>query len=622
MLTPVTTNDDPDEVEQAPENTALEMTNTSNDTEEKTKLKRKKIAVPEEWSRNKLKRNIQCGQEHKSMSSDKVILAKRALLKDCSKCPRKCNTNFDEEERNVLNKEYWKLGNIDLQRHYLSGLIDEKNKSTTRTASISSRRQKTRFFYLVKNNEKIQVCQGFFLATYNISNTVVQNIIRKRNDQNIVEKDKRGKHPPGIKLPENSKKVICDHINSYERVPSHYTRKDTSKEYLPGDLNLIKMYDMYVEKCREEKLKPEKLWFYRQVFNTNFNIAFHIPRKDLCDTCFIYKNNNLNDEEKITRSEEYEKHLQRKENARECKNIFKDKAIKNEHHFCEFDFEAVRYCPQIKTKAIFYKSRFAVLNLTVYNVASRRAENYVWHEALCGRGASEVASCLFKYMQLNQDGKPFSFMSDTCGGQNRNVIVCAMFLYAVEVFQIPTIDHIFFEPGHSQMECDSVHAHIEKSSRDLEIYDPSGWYTAIRMASKQNKYVVTEISQSDILDFKEFAAKIVKNRKIDCEGNNVRWLDIIWFQYRKNDTEHIYFKYDFNARDFYKFKIQRRPMRLFDLKNVELKQKYNGPIPIDKKKLTGLHELCRKGIIKEQYHFFYYSLQEGHQNEDDDNEDA
>lgn len=162
MLTPVTTNYEPDEVEQVPENIDMETTNASNDTEEKTKVKRKKIAVPEEWSRNKLKLNIRCGKEHKSMSSNKVILAKRPLLKDCSKCPRKCNTNFDEEEQNVLNKEYWKLGNIDLQRQYLSGLIDEKEKSSTRTASTCSRRQKTRVFYLIKNNEKIQVCQGFF----------------------------------------------------------------------------------------------------------------------------------------------------------------------------------------------------------------------------------------------------------------------------------------------------------------------------------------------------------------------------------------------------------------------------------------------------------------------------
>ncbi|CAH1101607.1 unnamed protein product [Psylliodes chrysocephalus] len=194
-------------------------------------------------------------------------------------------------------------------------------------------------------------------------------------------------------------------------------------------------------------------------------------------------------------------------------------------------------------------------------------------------------------------------------------------MYAGEVLKIPTIDHIFFEPGHSQMECDSVHAHIENSSRDLEIYGPSGWYTAIRMTSKQKKYDLTEISQIDILNFKEFAAKIVKNRKVDCDGHNVRWLNIVWFQYRKDDTNHIYFKYDFNTRDFHKFKIQRRPSRLFDLKNAELKQKYNGPIPIDKNKLAGLHELCRKGFIKKTLpFFFYYSLQEGHQNEDD-NED-
>lgn len=589
---------------------------TDNLTGKKHKMKRMKKALPEEWSRKQQKKQIQTGQEHKSISSNKIIPAKTVLPKDCSKCPRKCHDKFTEEDRKILNSEYWKLGNIDTQRQYLSGLIDEKNKFSTRTDNQASRRQKTRVFYLVKNKEKLQVCQGFFLATYNISNTVVQNILKKRNDQNIVDKDKRGKHSPGVKLPEKSRLYIIDHINSFERVPSHYTRKDSSKDYLPGDLNLTKMYEMYVEKCKNENISPEKLWFYRQIFNTNFNIGFYIPRKDFCDQCYIYK--NFSDQEKLSHAEEHEKHLERKENAREFKNIFKNRAINNEIHFCEFDFEAVRYCPQVRAKAIFYKSRFAVFNFTIYNVASRKAENCVWHEGLAGRGSSEVASCLFKYMKTLSDGKSFCFMSDTCGGQNRNVAVTAMFLYAVHILNIPTVDHLFFEPGHSQMEADSVHAHIEKASKDLEIFDPSGWYTAIRLASKQEKYDVVEIGQNDVLDFKEFAGNLIKNRKTDCDGNNVRWLDIVWLHYDKNDIDHVYFKYDYKAQDFLKFKIQRRQMRSFSITNVELNQKYTAPIPIDKKKLCGLHELCKKGIIKESYHPFYYSLQEVTQNQDQD----
>lgn len=87
--------------------------------------------------------------------------------------------------------------------------------------------------------------------------------------------------------------------------------------------------------------------------------------------------------------------------------------------------------------------------------------------------------------------------SDTCGGQNRNVNITAMFLYAVQTLDIEIIDHFFFEPGHSQMECDSVHAHIESASKNIEIFDPSGWYTVVRMASKNGKYDVHEMAKKN-----------------------------------------------------------------------------------------------------------------------------
>ncbi|KAJ8959579.1 hypothetical protein NQ314_006228 [Rhamnusium bicolor] len=444
-----------------------EYTNTENPKIDKpnTKIgkKRRKFAAPEEWERCKLKKKIQSGQEHKSISSDKQIRARTVLPVDCSKCPRGCNNKFSPENRNLINEKFWKLSNTDKQRQYLSALIEEKDKFSTRTANELSRRQKTRLFYLVKKMRNI------------------------RDAHNIVAVDKRGRHVPGVKLPDESKKYVCDHISSFEAVPSHYTRKDSTKKYLPSDLNITKMYEMYVEKCNTEKIKPVK------------------------SCCYIYK--NLNEEAKGVASNEYEKHIMRKENAREYKNMFKEKAINKELHFYDFDFEAVRYCPKVKAKAIFYKSRFAVYNFTVYDVACRTATNFVWPESLAGRGSCEVASCLFKLMSTVADGKHFAFISDTCGGQNRNSIVSAMCLYTVETLPIPVIDQIFFEPGHSQMECDSVHAHVETVSKDLEIFDPSGWYTAIRMASKKGKYKVTEISQSDILDFKAIQEAMIKNKK-------------------------------------------------------------------------------------------------------------
>ena len=220
----------------------------------------------------------------------------------------------------------------------------------------------------VKNGEQIQVCQGFFLATFCISNTVVVNIIKKRNDYNIVEEDRRGKHVPGIKRPDESRASVIEHISSFPRVPSHYRRKNTSKEYLPHDLNVSIMYELYVEKCKVEGIEPEKPSFYRNIFHNNFNLSFHTPRNDMCDKC--YKFDNMNEGEKETNQTEHNFYIARKNMSREFRDKFKDLAAGGEVEFFEFDFEAVRYIPKVKAKAIFYKRRLEVYNMTAYNAVS------------------------------------------------------------------------------------------------------------------------------------------------------------------------------------------------------------------------------------------------------------
>lgn len=69
-------------------------------------------------------------------------------------------------------------------------------------------------------------------------------------------------------------------MKSFPTVQSHYCRKDT-RQYLEENLNVTKMYDLYVQKCNKKwKVNPEKLSFYRHIFNTEFN--FHQPTKDAC----------------------------------------------------------------------------------------------------------------------------------------------------------------------------------------------------------------------------------------------------------------------------------------------------------------------------------------------------
>ena len=73
------------------------------------------------------------------------------------------------------------------------------------------------------------------------------------------------------------------------------------------------MYDLYLEMCTEKNMEHVKQSFYRFIFNTEFNLAFHRPKKDRCDKCEenkVKKNSNVT----LTEIEEltHNKHLSEK----------------------------------------------------------------------------------------------------------------------------------------------------------------------------------------------------------------------------------------------------------------------------------------------------------------------
>ena len=99
------------------------------------------------------------------------------------------------------------------------------------------------------------------------------------------------------------------------------------------------------------------------------------------------------------------------------------------------------------------------------------------HEGVSSRGAQEVASCLkdFVLTKLPNDVKHLTAWSDSCGGQNRNIKVCAMWMHLLEKSQLESIDHKFLDSGHSYLPCDSDFGDIEKHAKRCEhVYSAEG----------------------------------------------------------------------------------------------------------------------------------------------------
>lgn len=113
---------------------------------------------------------------------------------------------------------------------------------------------------------------------------------------------------------------------------------------------------------------------------------------------------------------------------------------------------------------------------------------------------------------------------------------------------------------------------------------------------------------------------MIKNKKIDTEGNQVKWLQISWMQYQKAEPNIIFFKYDKSEPTFHKIEITRS-LRKHSIADLSLTQAYTGPLTIKMEKIKDLKELCDSGIIRNQYHQFYRTLISSHEEASNDFEE-
>jgi len=293
-----------------------------------------------------------------------------------------------------------------------------------------------------------------------------------------------------------------------------------------------------------------------------------------------------------------------------------------------FDLQAVLEVPRANTGPICYKRKLATYNLCAFNLLSHEGHCFMWAENTAGRGSIEIASCIFKHigtqLSLNPDITSIKMMSDSCGGQNRNNYFATMCMYAVEHYsQLQEIDHRFFEPGHSEMECDSMHSMIERHTKPISMWIPHDWVIAAALArTNPEPYTVVEMEQKDFKDFKDLSKVLIKNRTIGDDGV-VNWMQIKWFHFEKQSPRIMFFKTNLEAdTPFQRLDVTNAPSpqtprparrgrmatRNVPVTQYSVDQAYKTQIPISKAKLQDLKSLCKDLIIPQIFHEFYNGL--------------
>ncbi|XP_030834203.1 uncharacterized protein LOC100888373 [Strongylocentrotus purpuratus] len=559
---------------------------------EKSKA-RKRVAQPQEWQQNIQKTKRIHGQPYHSRNGE--ARDARKVGEPCKdSCKLRCKDNFNPAQRKAIFDQYWQCGSFERQRDFICENVFDKQGS--------SGKKKNKTYLLPTNNGKQNVCHLFFLRTLSISQKTVLYTLQKR-DGAFSAKDRRGRHQPSNKTSNDDVNAVRDHIRQFQVIESHYCRASTSRQYLPADLSLQKMYDMYASQTPI----PISIKVYRRVFNTNFNLGFHPPKKDECKTCSCFSNSNA--EEKESMAVAFNQHLKNKERARQEKKSDKEKAqtCPNSAAFT-FDLQQVLSCPSAQTSVLFYKRKLSSYNLTVYSQADSEVHCYMWSEVDGNRGACEIGSCLINHLLSQPESvTDVSLFSDSCAGQNKNKYIAAALLHIVRTSSINVIDQKFLESGHTQMEVDSVHSTIEQVKRKVQVHHPDQWPMVASMARPKQPYHVKQLRFGEFFDLKKLAAEILHNTQRDVSGDKVQWTKMKHLRYEKSSPLTIKFKYDFDE-EFHEVKVSASGRRM---KNSQLEALYDSQLPISAAKKVDLVNLCNMNVIPSVYQSFYRDLPDG-----------
>ncbi|CAH2093434.1 unnamed protein product [Euphydryas editha] len=466
---------------------------------------------------NKTKKRKKTGRMREVMK--KMRVATHEPGNDC-RCKRlKCFDRISSKQRVKLLKDFNSMKGTDDQNLYLCGLMNVcsiKRRRSRKIDEMDANFHQTHFTYKVRviendDTKEVPVCCKAFLSIFGITKGKLEHLQKSLKITGTAPSDKRGKSNSNKRLDINIKNLICNHIKSFKGRSSHYSLNDTIKEYLPEDLNIKKMYKLYLD--ANESQNHVCYETYRTIFNTEFNISFGYPRTDTCSTCdeFTIKAKALRAEGNTVElnrlsilnnlhKKKSQTFYDRKKNARmKSKRDVEFQAI-------AMDYQKNVSLPNITTNDVYYKRQLSMYSFNVHALGDASSYFYTYPET-CGRkGSDEVVSFLFHYLTNHLDSriKHLEIYCDSAGGQNKNYTVIRFIHFVVHKMKLlDSIKITYPVRGHSYLECDKNMGLINLKTH-MEV--PYQWYDLLRVSRQRPKpFEVIEVGIGELIrKFSEF----------------------------------------------------------------------------------------------------------------------
>ena len=280
------------------------------------------------------------------------------------------------------------------------------------------------------------------------------------------------------------------------------------------------LYEKYQEFMQTQRpgIEEVSLEYYRNIFTNCYNIESKKPKADTCDTCADIEKDikNLKAAGKDYTSEEnkLKEHREKADVAYdELKNAkLEDKWDPKEWLVLCMDLQQTHMIPKSSNGTHFYKRKLNVYNFCIVDVQRGVPNFYLWEEFNGRRGASEIYSCIYKFLQenlfkLSNRPRKLRIIADNCGDQNKNNNLVLALLRLVHLDLFDRIELAFMVPGHSYLPCDQTFGNIaNKLKKHKTIASPDSLCEIISSGKKKN-HKVTKMGRDDIYNIDRLVKK-------------------------------------------------------------------------------------------------------------------
>ena len=225
------------------------------------------------------------------------------------------------------------------------------------------------------------------------------------------------------------------------------------RHYLNPDITIRMMYNNFIEKQKSCDARLCNYVPYDNVFQSE-NIGFSHPSVDDCERCVQY-NDHINEINGAPHDPSIcvicINHFKHKEKYDQARIEYQKPKEPHIPHFT-VDMQKVLVLPKLKTQEHHFVSRLITFKETFAMMTLELFPTYciLWHEAICGRTASDVTSSFLRFIQeVCIPDMQLVIWADTCSGQNKNWFLFTALVQCVNTWGPRLVELKYLERGHT-----------------------------------------------------------------------------------------------------------------------------------------------------------------------------